>query len=60
MIFKDIQYCQKFKEIGGHHEENLKLKQQLLFLPVYLSKRSLILKKNKNIIMMLNQIKQYS
>ena len=34
--FKDIQYCQKFKEIGGYHEEKLELKQ-LLFLRVYLS-----------------------
>ena len=36
MIFKDIQYCQKFKEIGGHHEEKMELKQ-LIFLRVYLS-----------------------
>ena len=35
-FFKDIQYCRKFKEIGGHHEEKLELKQ-LLFLRVYFS-----------------------
>ena len=36
MIFQDIQYCRKFKEIGGHHEEKLELKE-LLFLRVFLS-----------------------
>ena len=36
MIFKYIQYCRKFKEMGGHHDEKLELKQ-LLFLRVYLS-----------------------
>ena len=35
-FFKDIQYCRKFKEIGGRHEEKLEL-TQLLFLRVYLS-----------------------
>ena len=25
-FFEDIQYCQKFKEIGGQHEEKLELK----------------------------------
>ena len=35
-FFKDIQYGRKFKEIGGHHEEKLELKQ-LLFLQVYIS-----------------------
>ena len=36
MIFKDIHYCLKFREIVGHHEEKLELKQ-LLSLRVYLS-----------------------
>ena len=36
IFFKYIQYCQKFQEIGGHHEEKLELKQ-LFFLRIYLS-----------------------
>ena len=31
MIFLNIQYCQKFKEIDGHHEEKLKLKAATFF-----------------------------
>ena len=41
MIFKDIQYCQKFKEIGGHHEKNVKAATFLTGLPLRINQKNL-------------------